>query len=32
MEVPMTSGRATADAASLGIEPRPMAAVLGTGS
>jgi NADH dehydrogenase len=32
MEVPMTSGRGTADAESLGIEPRAMAAVLGTGN
>jgi uncharacterized protein YbjT (DUF2867 family) len=32
MEVPMTSERGTADAESLGVEPRPMAAVLGTGS
>jgi uncharacterized protein YbjT (DUF2867 family) len=30
MEVPMTSERGTADAASLGVEPRPMTAVLGT--
>jgi uncharacterized protein YbjT (DUF2867 family) len=32
MEVPMTSERGTADAESLGIEPRPMGAVLGAGS
>jgi uncharacterized protein YbjT (DUF2867 family) len=31
MEVPMTTERGTADAAGLGIEPRPMGAVLGTG-
>jgi uncharacterized protein YbjT (DUF2867 family) len=30
MEVPMTSERGTADAERLGVEPRPMAAVLGT--
>jgi uncharacterized protein YbjT (DUF2867 family) len=30
MEVPMTSERGTADAESLGVEPRPMGAVLGT--
>jgi uncharacterized protein YbjT (DUF2867 family) len=30
MEVPMTSERGTADAERLGIEPRPMGAVLGT--
>jgi NADH dehydrogenase len=30
MEVPMTSKRGTADAERLGVEPRPMAAVLGT--
>ncbi len=30
MEVPMTSERGTADAESLGVEPRPMSAVLGT--
>jgi uncharacterized protein YbjT (DUF2867 family) len=30
MEVPMTSERGTADAESLGIEPRPMGTVLGT--
>ena len=29
MEVPMTSERGTADAESLGVEPRPMGAVLG---
>jgi NADH dehydrogenase len=32
MEVPMTSERGTADAERLGIEPRPMGAVLGTQS
>jgi uncharacterized protein YbjT (DUF2867 family) len=31
MEVPMTSERGTADAERLGVEPRPMGAVLGTG-
>jgi uncharacterized protein YbjT (DUF2867 family) len=31
MEVPMTSERGVADAESLGVEPRPMGAVLGTG-
>ena len=30
MEVPMTTDRGTADAESLGVEPRPMGAVLGT--
>jgi uncharacterized protein YbjT (DUF2867 family) len=30
MEVPMTSERGTADVESLGVEPRPMGAVLGT--
>jgi uncharacterized protein YbjT (DUF2867 family) len=30
MEVPMTSERGTADAEELGVEPRPMGAVLGT--
>jgi uncharacterized protein YbjT (DUF2867 family) len=30
MEVPMTSERGTADAETLGVEPRPMSAVLGT--
>jgi uncharacterized protein YbjT (DUF2867 family) len=30
LEVPMTSERGTADAENLGVEPRPMAAVLGT--
>jgi uncharacterized protein YbjT (DUF2867 family) len=30
MEVPMTSERGTADAERLGVEPRPMAGVLGT--
>jgi uncharacterized protein YbjT (DUF2867 family) len=30
MEVPMTSRRGTADAERLGVEPRPMGAVLGT--
>jgi len=30
MEVPMTTDRGTADAEQLGVEPRPMAAVLGT--
>jgi uncharacterized protein YbjT (DUF2867 family) len=30
MEVPMTSERGTADAEGLGVEPRPMGAVLGT--
>jgi NADH dehydrogenase len=29
LEVPMTTDRGTADAESLGVEPRPMAAVLG---
>ena len=32
MEVPMTTERGTADPQRLGVEPRPMAAVLGTGS
>jgi uncharacterized protein YbjT (DUF2867 family) len=32
MEVPMTSERGTADAERLGVEPRPMGAVLGAGS
>jgi len=32
MEVPMTSERGTADAERLGVEPRPMGAVLGTQS
>ena len=32
MEVPMTSERGTADAETLGVEPRPMSAVLGTGA
>jgi uncharacterized protein YbjT (DUF2867 family) len=32
MEVPMTTDRGTADAESLGVEPRPMGAVLGTQS
>jgi NADH dehydrogenase len=32
MEVPMTSERGTADAQRLGVEPRPMGAVLGTSS
>ena len=32
MEVPMTSDCGTADAERLGVEPRPMAAVLGTGN
>jgi uncharacterized protein YbjT (DUF2867 family) len=32
MEVPMTSERGTTDAERLGVEPRPMAAVLGTRS
>jgi uncharacterized protein YbjT (DUF2867 family) len=32
MEVPMTSERGTADSESLGVEPRPMGAVLGTQS
>jgi uncharacterized protein YbjT (DUF2867 family) len=31
MEVPMTSPRGTADPEALGVEPRPMGAVLGTG-
>jgi uncharacterized protein YbjT (DUF2867 family) len=31
MEVPMTSERGTSDAERLGVEPRPMGAVLGTG-
>ena len=31
LEVPMTSERGTADAEALGVEPRPMGAVLGTG-
>ena len=30
MEVPMTSERGTEDAERLGVEPRPMGAVLGT--
>jgi len=30
MEVPMTTDRGTADAESLGVQPRPMGAVLGT--
>jgi hypothetical protein len=30
MEVAMTSDRGTADAEKLGVEPRPMGAVLGT--
>jgi uncharacterized protein YbjT (DUF2867 family) len=30
MEVPMTSDRGTEDAESLGVDPRPMSAVLGT--
>jgi len=30
MEVPMTSRKGTADPEELGVEPRPMAAVLGT--
>ena len=30
MEVPMTTDRGTTDAEQLGVEPRPMAAVLGT--
>jgi hypothetical protein len=30
MEVPMTSERGTADAKRLGVEPRPIGAVLGT--
>lgn len=30
MEVPMTTARGTSDAESLGVEPRPMSAVLGT--
>jgi uncharacterized protein YbjT (DUF2867 family) len=30
LEVPMTSDRGTEDAESLGVEPRPMSAVLGT--
>jgi len=30
MEVPMTTERGTADPEALGVEPRPMAAVLGT--
>jgi hypothetical protein len=29
MEVPMTTRRGTADVESLGVEPRPMGAVLG---
>ena len=29
MEEPMTSGRGTADAESLGVKPLPMSAVLG---
>jgi NADH dehydrogenase len=32
MEVPMTSARGTADAERLGVDPRPMAAVLGARS
>jgi uncharacterized protein YbjT (DUF2867 family) len=32
MEVPMTTQRGTADPEALGVEPRPMSAVLGTGS
>jgi len=32
LEVPMTTARGTADAERLGVEPRPIAAVLGTGS
>jgi hypothetical protein len=32
MEVPMTSRRGTADAERLGVEPRPMEAVLGARS
>jgi NADH dehydrogenase len=32
MEVPMTTGRGTADPEALGVEPRPMGAVLGTES
>jgi len=32
MEVAMTSKRGTADSEALGVEPRPMGAVLGTGS
>ncbi len=32
MEVPMTTERGTEDAERLGVEPRPMTAVLGTGS
>ncbi len=31
MEVPMTTERGTADPEALGVEPRPMGAVLGTG-
>ena len=31
LEISMTAGRGTADAESLGVAPRPMAAVLGTG-
>jgi uncharacterized protein YbjT (DUF2867 family) len=31
MEVPMTTSRGTADAETLGVEPRPIGAVLGTG-
>src|SRR5262249_12476756 len=31
-EAPMTTARGTADAERLGVEPRPIAAVLGTGS
>ncbi len=31
MEVPMTTDRGTADPEALGVEPRPMGAVLGTG-
>jgi NADH dehydrogenase len=29
LEVPMITARGTADARALGVEPRPMAAVLG---
>ena len=31
MEEPMTTRRGTADAEALGVRPRPMASVLGTG-
>jgi uncharacterized protein YbjT (DUF2867 family) len=31
LEIPMTSARGTADAEALGVSPRPMGAVLGTG-